>query len=532
MGSDGERASGDEDRPYARDAVEAELRDHKLRLQLAIETSALGVWSWDKLQDRIEWDERMLGFFELPKGGTPRNVEEYMALLPEDQRAVVQDHMQLWFQGVSSHYELRLDLSRGPRWFAVRGGAIKDAVGDVVGLVGVLADITESRVMEETLRQQQKMVATGQLSAGVAHNFNNMLAVILPALELAREEVPAPINRLLEDAIESASNAAQLVRDLMTFSKNSPWTESRREPLSFVVRRSVELCQRTFKKQVQFEVGDLEAANHCIVDSASMEHALMNLLLNARDALERVTERVPRIQVHVRLLSEKEGREIYPHGPGSCVELSVADNGVGMSEEVRLRIMEPFFTTKAAGEGTGLGLSTAWATLENHHGLLVCESKEGSGSRFIVVLPSQTGVVHSSPRSSRDKSDAAEGRVVLMIDDEPGVRRAMGYLLESAGYRVKVADCGIAGLEMADQGGVDLVLMDYSMPGLPAENVLVEIRDRLPGVPVVSMSGLGSTLEGADAYLTKPVQRDSLLATVHQVLASKRRLTDKTKTTG
>ncbi len=502
-----------------RKQVEADLLDHKQRLDVALDAAKMGIWRWDRRSDRVEWDERTRLMFDVPEDRVPKTVAAFMSLVPLEQKDFVAKRIAASLAtGEPMDYELGVSTRSGMRWLHIRGGVARQGDGQIIGLVGAVLDTTERRIMEETLRHQQKMVAAGQLSAGVAHNFNNMLAVVLPALELAREEAAPQIARLLDDAIDAASNAAQLVRDLMTFSKNEA-RNTRKEPLSEAMRRAIELCQRTFDRRIEIRVDGLDQARQCAVDSATMEQAFMNLLINARDALETSEGNQQFISVKIQTLRAEESQTRYPHGPSPCVEIRVSDNGQGMSDEVKQRIMEPFFTTKVPGRGTGLGLSTAWATVRGHGGILECETASGQGTTFILVLPTNESDAALEGPSSVSQSRQALGSVVLIIDDEAGVRRAMTHILEAAGYAVHQAESGIAGLEIADRIQVNLVLMDYSMPGMSPENVLNELRVRLPGIPVVSVSGLGSTLTGADAYLTKPVERDTLLDTLGRLIA-------------
>jgi two-component system, cell cycle sensor histidine kinase and response regulator CckA len=499
-------------------ATEAALRDNRARLQLALDAAALGIWSWNRERDEVQWDERLRDLFGVSLEQAPRTVEQFMSLVPEDQQENMRAHFnQALHQGQKTDIELRLDTSKGQRWITIVGGVVRDAKGEVSDMLGAMMDITQRRLMEDALRLQQKMVATGQLSAGVAHNFNNMLAVILPALDLAREDARPQLKPLMDDAIESATSAAELVRDLMTFSKDTSKSPPRREPLVTTVRRAVELCQRTFNRRLEISVDRLELAAPCLVEAVSMEQAVMNLLLNAREAVDGVSS--PQIKVSVRRYDAEEGRARYPHGPGGCIELIIEDNGPGIDETTRRRIMDPFFTTKPTGQGTGLGLSTAWATIRAHGGLLECQSGLGRGTTISIILPEQAESVARVELLSESGS-LSKVTSVLVVDDEPGVRRATSYMLQAAGYTVIQASSGQEGLEKVAESEVDVVLMDYSMPGLSAEETLLALRRARPTLPVVSLSGLSTTLSGADAYLTKPVDQVLLLQTVARMLKS------------
>jgi len=504
-------------------ATEAALAESRAQLQLAIDSADLGVWIWHQPTDHVAWDARLTAMWGLPAGGGPRNVAEYLALIPEDQRPAMAAHVTRALEtGEYPDFELRLDLPDGPRWLAIRGGTVRGPDGTVVGLRGAVLNVTERRRIEEALRQRQKLEAAGQLSAGVAHNFNNMLAVIQPALELARAKASGPDAALLDDALTSASNAAQLVRDLMVFSRVQPVAAPRHESLADCARRALELCQRTFDRRIQLEVGDLEPARYARVESSPMEQAVMNVLLNARDAVADNGARPARISVSARRVGPEEARGRHPYGTSPLVELRVADTGCGMDPATKQRMLEPFFTTKPAGRGTGLGLSTAWATVRNHRGALECESQPGVGTTFALLLPAEDAPV-APATSDTPRPAAAHSATVLIIDDEELVRRATGRLLTAEGYTVLGVASGEEALARVADTAVDVVLLDYSMPGLSAEETLARLQRARPGLPVVSLSGLGVTLAGTHAQLIKPVSREALVDTLERVLRKAQR---------
>ncbi len=491
-------------------AAEDALTDSRARLELALDAGNVGVWRWDRQRDTVEWDEKLTAMFGLAPGQGPRTVSEYLALIPEDQREAMSAHIARALErGTYSDFELRADRPGGPRWFIIKGGLLRDAGGEVTGLLGGVIDVTERRRVDEHLRQAQKLEAVGQLSAGVAHNFNNMLAVILPALELARRELPPEHAQLLDDAALSATNAAQLVRQLMVFARSAPAAGARREPLAEAARRAVDLCRQTFERRVELTLGDLEAARFASVESGPMEQALLNLLLNARDALGESGPAV--IDVSARRLAEPEVRRRHAEARGPHVELRVTDTGAGMDEATRRRMFEPFFTTKPHGHGTGLGLSTAWATVEAHRGFLDCDSAPGRGTTFSLLLPVEATPAQTTPAQATP-AVMATPRVVLLVDDEEAVRRATARALSAVGYTVLDAASGEEALRLAEASPVDVVVLDYSMPGLSAEETFAGLQRLRPGLPVVCLSGLNVTLAGARVQLLKPVRQAELVA--------------------
>lgn len=502
--------------------AEDALVESRARLKLALDAGNVGVWRWDKLRDLVEWDDKLSAMWGVTPERAPRNVAEFMALVPEAHRGSMGAHIGRALEtGVYPDYELETETPTGTRVFIIKGGMLRGAAGEIVGLLGGVVDVTEQRHMHEHLREAQKLEAVGQLSAGVAHNFNNMLAVIVPALELAKLGSSGVDAQLLDDALTSATNAAQLVRQLMVFSRSHPHLGTQHEALADVARRAVELCRQTFERRVTLQLGDLDAARFASVEAGPMEQALMNLLLNARDAVMLEPSRPARIEVSARRVDAPEAERRQTEARGPYVELRVQDTGCGMDATTRRRMLEPFFTTKATGRGTGLGLATAWATVKAHYGFLECESELGEGTVFSLLLPAgESEVAQVAPSPPAGVASGA-GRVVLLIDDEEAVSRANAAVLRAAGFKVLLASSGELALRLASGHTIDAVVLDYSMPGLSAQDTLAGLRRGRPGLPVVCLSGLGTTLEGATSQLIKPASRGELVRAIEEALRAR-----------
>ncbi|MDP3153546.1 MAG: ATP-binding protein [Archangium sp.] len=496
--------------------AEAALVASRAELKMALAAGNVGVWSWDKASDAVRWDDTLTEMYGLRPEEAPRTVAQYLAVIPENQRAAMAAHIERALE--TGHYP-DFPLTVGPRSFIIKGGIQRDLAGNVSGLMGGVIDVTDRRQLEERLQQAQKLEAVGQLAAGVAHNFNNMLAVIIPSLELVRKQVED--QSLLEDAITSATNAAQLVRELMVFSRSGSQHDFRRETLSEAVRRAVELCRKTFPPSVRLELGALDAGRDCAVNAGALEQALVNLLFNARDAITRDAGGAGTIELTLQRRPNAEVRRLHPQASGDFVELRVRDEGHGMDAATRARMLEPFFSTKPVGRGTGLGLSTAWGTVHGHGGFLDCQSEPGAGTTFTLLIPATAvKAPHSAPAALLPR--ASEGRVVLLIDDDAAVRRATGALLSALGFSVLMATGGDEGLRIAAGTPVDVVLLDYSMPGRSAELTLAALHAHQPALPVICLSGLDVTLEGAAAHLLKPVTHQVLVEALQRVLPRSR----------
>ena len=389
--------------------------------------------------------------------------------------------------------------------------------GRVVGAVVGLKDVAERRRLEVELRQAQKMEAVGQLAGGIAHDFNNLLTAILAGGELAREALDGhPARADVEEIVAAARRGAALTRRVLAFSRRSA-AETRVFDVSEMVLAAEKLLRRLLGEQVEITA---EVEPRCFVraDPALLEQAVVNLALNARDAMPRGG----RLEIRVRRSPPGAARDPgLPAGP--LVELEVADTGVGMDEATRARIFEPFFTTKPDGKGTGLGLSTVYAAVRQAGGLVRVESAPGRGTTFRLHLPAQPEpdlreVGATAPGPSRRGSEA-----VLLVEDDPAVRLLARRALASAGYDVTEADRPSAALEALQARGrpVDLLVTDVILPEFSGAELAAALGARQPGLRVLYLSGYAAGhLREVEAgkLLPKPFGPEELLARVRAAL--------------
>lgn len=504
---------------------EADLKDREARLTLALEAGNVGIWRWDALSDVVQWDENLCSMFGVLKEAAPQTEAEFMRLISPDQAGRMAAHIKRALEsGNYPDFELRVDSPEGTRWMMIKGGAITDDNDRVTALLGGVIDITERRRFERRVTEAQKLEAVGQLAAGVAHNFNNVLTSIVLTLERGRLHGSQEDRALMADALESAFHAAGLVRDLLAFSRGRSAAPVRHEPLVAAVRRAIVLGKRTFDRRITLELTGLDAPSltRVAIDGSAVEQLLMNLLLNARDAVDGLEAERCHIDVSLRRVAASELPQAPPDATEDFVELRVEDRGVGMNEATRLRCFEPFFTTKEVGKGTGLGLSTAWAAVTALGGFVECESRPGVGTTFSVYLPA------SAPAESRAAplADAPEAKgsrhTVLVVDDEPAVRRVCIAVLEQHGFVVIGAASGEEAVQVAVTHAVDAVLLDYSMPGMSAEETLRRLRQLRPALPIVSHSGLSVLLEGASSHLAKPATAEGIVDAIRRALDADR----------
>jgi len=505
-----------------RKVVEAALRESEERLRLTVAGTGMGLWSWEPEPDVITWDDRLCSIAGLSADQAPRTIGDYTALVhPEDRPLLAGRVARARRDGETTVSEYRILRPDGEvRWVQVLGHSVRDASGRVLKVVGGTLDVTERRAVEERLRQSQKLEAIGQLTAGIAHNFNNLLMAILPNLELLSRQPQGELGPLLDDAQRATERAAELVRQLLLFAGRRGPRPSTAEDVGSIVERTLAICRGTFDRRIVIEVRELGERPLVAVDAGQIEQALLNVCLNARDALADVPE--PRLRVTIEALApEAPAIAAYPGAasrPHVCI--LVEDNGQGMDETTRRRVFEPFFTTKPVGRGTGLGLATAYGIVRAHRGWMAVASTPGQGTAVSIYLPAADEAAVSTPARVPEEVRGGTERV-LLVDDEALVRQVVARLLADAGYEVVVASGAREAMERyaGDPKGFALVLLDVTMPDGSGREVCRRIQELRPAQRVVYFSG--NVLEDAPeaaAVVLKPIGADDLLRQVRRVL--------------
>jgi signal transduction histidine kinase len=385
------------------------------------------------------------------------------------------------------------------------------------------------RATEEQLRQAQKMEAIGRLAGGVAHDFNNILSVILGHATLLIEDLPAdaPMREDLEEIRTASQSAAALTARLLAFSRQQ-LVQPAILDLNEVLEGMEKMNRRLLGEDIDYATVTVRDLYRVKADRGHVEQVIMNLVVNARDAMPRGGRLVLRAE-NVEL-DAQYALEHFDATPGPHVMLAVSDTGIGMDRETQLRLFEPFFTTKDRGKGTGLGLSTVFGIVKQSGGSIYVESELGRGTTFRIYLPA-TDELEGEP-SQRVPAAALDGsETVLLVEDDEQVRAVTRLILARKGYRVLEARDGLEALKLAEAAGdpLDLLLTDVVMPNMGGR----ELADRLlalrPGLPVLYMSGYTDdaivhhrVLDPGVMLLQKPVTPDALLRKVRAVLESRR----------
>lgn len=390
--------------------------------------------------------------------------------------------------------------SDGTRLSLQLSAALAELPGERSAVV-VLHDATGERDLSEAVRQAQRVDLMRDLAAGVVHNFKNALAAVLPNLELALEDAPPEVAEFLKDAQSASLQAAALARQLMLISRREQQGALESVDAARTLRELIAMCRGTFDRRIRLDCVLPERAT-VLAPAGALEQALLNLLVNARDAV--AGAEAPAISVEATVVEGPvEGGAGLPAARRLVVE--VRDNGCGMDEAARARVGEAFFTTKPRGQGTGLGLATVYWIVRSLGGRVSCESAPRRGTRFTVELPLTDG---AATAAAPPVAEQLTGRKVLVIDDDPLVRRALARQLAQLGATgVPAAGGGLEGLEQARLSAPDAVLLDLDLPDLSGARVLERLRLDRPLLPVLVLTGRGEheALEGASAVLRKPI---------------------------
>ena len=394
-------------------------------------------------------------------------------------------------------------------------------------LRGVVMDITERRRLEEQLRQSQKMEAIGQLAGGVAHDFNNILTVIQGHASLLQRcgDLPGPAAKSGQQIAQAAERAAGLTRQLLAFGRRQVM-QPKQLDLNEVVSNMSLMLGRILGEDIALQLKYWPEPARVRADASMIEQVLLNLVVNARDALPNGGQLVVGVAVTDVPTAH---RPYHPEArPGRFVRLTVTDSGCGISPENMRRIFEPFFTTKEVGKGTGLGLATVYGIVQQHQGWIQAESEPGKGATFRVYLPASEDAVAPAADAARQQPVRGGTETILVVEDEAPVRELVCSILADHGYKVRQAETGVEALELwhRNQEKIDLLLTDLVMPDrLNGRELAERLRALHPPLKVIFTSGYSGDAVGEALtsnrdlhYLQKPYDLQKLAQTVRDCL--------------
>lgn len=494
------------------------LRRSEEELRVAVEATGIGLWSWSPATNEIHWYPRT---YEVYGRSAPVDLMSYIDVLahPDDREMLRANTASSIAGGPFSGPIHRIIREDGEiRWILSRGRTELDANGHPSRMIGGSLDVTQQHELEEQLRHVQRLDAVGHLTAGVAHNFNNMLTVVVGTLELLARRLSEDNRRLIDGALESARRGAEMVRQLMTFTGQRAQPDRRPHAVGPLIEQVVEMCRQTFDRHIGLSCAIAPAVPLIRCTPNEIEQVLMNLLVNARDAVIASGRSTHSIQVVVDAIPDPRGSEVR------CARITVTDDGIGMAEDVVLRAFDPFFSTKEVGRGTGLGLTTSYAIVRELEGTMTCTSTPGQGTSFVVCLP---GTATAQPELVRTPRTTPGRRRVLLVDDDASVRHVVASLLTGEGFEVVAVASGEAGLaHLAAGSPLDVILLDRSMPGAPGEAYVPRIRAIAPRVPILMFTGqaVGPAVAGlVDRVILKPVTGTVLVEAIEALVAKSAR---------
>ena len=481
------------------DVTRLHMRDVALRrseeeLRIAVEATGIALWSWTPATNEVHWTPRT---HEVYGRTTPVDLKDYIDVLvhPDDRELLRANTAASIAGGPFSGPIHRIIREDGAiRWILSRGRTELDANGYPSRMMGGSLDVTQQHELEEQLRHAQRLDAVGHLSAGVAHNFNNMLTAMIGTLEVLARKMSGSDRTLIDGALESALRSAEMVRQLMTFSGQRAPLDRRPNDVGSVIDQVVAMCRSTFDRHILLTcaIGTGLPAVRCMQNE--IEQVIMNLLVNARDAVTDSGRPTQSISATVESIPDPAGSST----PSICI--TITDDGIGMTEDVIVRAFDPFFSTKPVGRGTGLGLATSYAIVRALQGTMTCTSTSGVGTTMVVCLPGAAGV--PEPARAAPRPTPARGRV-LLVDDDAAVRQALTAMLASEGFFVDAVANGEAGIaHLLTRAPLDVIVLDRSMPGSRGETFVPRMRALAPNVPILMFTG-----QAVDAAIVALVDR-------------------------
>lgn len=532
------RAIAFQDLKYVRSAAR-ELRQSKSRFQHALDGSSSGLWEWN-IESNVVWYSprfrELLGYKS--EDEFPNVIESWESALHRKDRDRVLAALNNHFEnnhGFDVEYRLMTRAGRY-RWYNARGLAIRDQFGRPYLMSGSIQDVHDRKLAEKQIRsrdkylnQKQKMEALGEMAGATAHEFNNLLQAICGQIHIAERMLSndSPAKSELQLASNLIEQSTHFTRQLLDFGRVNP-TNPESFELNELVNNMVPVIHTLLGGEIELRLRLGKIAGPVTVNPASFQQVLLNLCINARDAMPgggKLVLRTCTAEVGQDALDSCLGAR-----PGTYAIISVSDTGSGMNDETKARVFEPFFTTKEVGKGTGLGLAVAHGVVKDCGGTIDIESSIGHGSTFTIWLPLTTEPSTFSTEPNCDLSHARHlrGATVLYAEDTDNVARAVAFALEQEGVRILIASDGLDAIRLFEEheSEIDVALLDLILPRIGGDEVVYAIRERRPDLPIVICSGSISQKMTDDlravpnlSFINKPFLANELMQTLDQALS-------------
>jgi signal transduction histidine kinase/DNA-binding response OmpR family regulator len=521
-----------------RKQAEEQLRLLSDRYELAVKSAGIGVWDWDIKKHHLIWDNQMYVLYGVSKADFSNAYEAWRkGIHPDDAVRVNVESEEVHASGNENNIEFRIVWPNGQiRYLRSVGRFIRDDHGDAVRMIGINYDITgikqaeaEQEKLHAQLNQAQKMESVGRLAGGVAHDFNNMLAVILGHTEMALDMVnpEQPLFNALTEIRKAAERSANLTQQLLAFARKQTIV-----PRILDLNLTVEGMLKMLRRLIGEDIDLVWLPGACLepvkIDPGQIDQMLANLCVNARDAIDGVGTITIKTDNVVFNLEDCAGHTGF--APGEYVSLIVSDSGCGMTEETLAHLFEPFFTTKIMGKGTGLGLATVYGIVKQNNGLINACSTPGRGTTFNIYLPRHVGRADELRTTDRTEEAACGSETVLLVEDEPGILNMSKIMMEGLGYRVIAAATPGEAIRLAAKhaGEIHLLMTDMVMPEMNGHDLAKNLLSDYPQIRRLFMSGYAAdvnadtgVLDGGAYFIQKPFTKKDLASMLRKVLDSK-----------
>ena len=445
----------------------------------------------------------------------------------EDRERVFQTTETAMRQGLETDLEYRIVSRSGAiHWVHDRGRFVSDNQGNWVGWQGVMLDITDTKTLEEQLRQSQKLESVGLLAGGIAHDFNNMLTVINGYSDLALRRLTEddPLRRNIEEIKKAGRRSAALTHQLLAFSRRQVLQPVLLD-LNEIVTDTIKMLRHLIGEDIQLTTALSHKVGQVMVDPGQFSQIIMNLAVNARDAMPRGGKLT--IETANIFLDSAYTRQHVDVLPGAYILLAVSDTGSGMSEEIKQHIFDPFFTTKEIGQGTGLGLATVYGIVKQSGGNIEVYSEEGIGTTFKIYLP-RIGEHVDAVKTKDTVVDMSKGtETILLVEDEELVRNLTTQILRECGYTVSEAQNGVEAMELCEKGDCkyDLLMTDVVMPQMGGRELVEKLAERVPNLRILFTSGYTDdavvrhgVIEKNTNFIQKPFTPEALARKIREIL--------------
>ncbi|HKL25482.1 MAG TPA: ATP-binding protein [Desulfuromonadales bacterium] len=516
-----------------RKQAEKELQHQKNLLEKSQELGHIGTWEFDLKQDKLFWTSEIYRIFDMPVGSDLNYATFLEKVHPEDRNHVIRK-WQASLDGDSHEIEHRLLVGDQVKWVRQKAFLEIGAKGEAVKAIGYVQDITDRKQAEEEkerlekqLQHTQKIESVGRLAGGVAHDYNNMLSVIIGNAELAQMKLASsdPVQEDLEEILKAATRSRDITQKLLAFARKQnimPCVVNLNEAIEITLKMLRQLLGENIDLVWQPK-GELWSVE---IDPSQLDQILANLCVNARDAIPDVG----RLTIETDMVSLDQA---YCHDhtgfmPGDFVILAVSDNGCGMDQETLGYIFEPFFSTKPLGTGTGLGLATVYGIVKQSNGFINVYSEEGAGSTFKIYLPRYLGPIADVKGEAEQEVPKGAGETILLVEDEVPLLKLMTTLLEDLDYKVLAANSPLEALGIieAHADEIDLLVTDMVMPEMNGRELAERLKRIQPKIRCLYMSGYTETaiahhgvLEKGANFIHKPFSRGYFGVQIKRILS-------------